>query len=59
MTMTTTKTYENYLQEARNISKEQLKEITADWRIPNMDESIDMKQWAEPNEDDIKYFGGI
>jgi len=53
------KTYEDYLQEARNISKEQLKEMTADWRVPNMDESVDMKKLAEPNDDDIRYFGGM
>ncbi len=54
-----TKTYEDYLQEARSISKEQLREMTADWRVPNSDEPIDMKKWGEPSEDDIRYFGGM
>jgi hypothetical protein len=53
------KTYEDYLQEARNISKDQLKDMTADWRVPNMDEAVDMKKLAKPNEDDIRYFGGM
>jgi len=59
MSVTATKTYEDYLQEARCISKEQLREMTADWRMPNSDEPVDMKQWGEPCEDEIKYFGGM
>jgi nitrous oxide reductase accessory protein NosL len=59
MAMVEAKTYEDYLQEARNISKDQLRDMSADWRVPNMDESVDMKKLAEPNDDDIKFFGGM
>jgi len=59
MVATETKTYEDYLQEARSISKEQLREMSADWRVPNSDEPIDMKKWAEPSRESIRYFGGL
>jgi hypothetical protein len=66
MVATKTKTYEDYLQEARSVSKEQLLEMTADWRATddwrmpaNSDEPVDMKKWGEPDEDSIKYFGGM
>jgi hypothetical protein len=54
-----TKTYEDYLQEAQNITKEQLREMTADWRVPNSDEPLDFKKLGNPSEADIRYFGGV
>jgi hypothetical protein len=59
MATAVTRTYEDYLQEASSISKDQLREMTADWRMPNSDAPVDMKLWGEPSEDEIKYFGGV
>jgi hypothetical protein len=56
MVVTETKTYEDYLQEVSSISKEQLREMTADWRMPNSDEPLDFKKWGEPSEAEIRYF---
>jgi hypothetical protein len=59
MAVAEAKTYEDYLQEVSGISKEQLKEMTADWRLPNRDTPLDMKRLAEPSDEDIQYFGSI
>lgn len=59
MSATKTKTYDDYLQEARSVSKEQLREMTADWRMPNSDAPVDMKKWANPSKEAVKYFGSM
>jgi hypothetical protein len=51
-----TKTYEDYLQDAQSITKEQLREMTADWRVPDSGEPLNFKEWGEPSEAEIKYF---
>ena len=53
------KTYDDYLQEARSVTKEQLVEMCADWRMPNRGEPLDYLRWANPPEDDIRYFSGM
>jgi hypothetical protein len=59
MSATKQKTYDDYLQEARSVTKEQLREMTADWRMPNSDAPVDMKKWANPSKESIQYFGGL
>jgi hypothetical protein len=50
------KTYEDYLREVDGIGNEQLREMTADWRLPNKDAPLNFKEWGEPSEAEIKYF---
>jgi hypothetical protein len=53
-----TKTYDDYLQEAKSVSIEQLQAMSADWRVPNEDDFVDMRKWANPSIESIKYFAG-